>query len=180
MDFLTMLSQRNKEFAAAKFAAGLKMMPTQKTIIIGCIDPRVDPHNIFNLNTGEAVVIRNVGGRVTEATLESVALVGALAKAAGKEIGPGWNLMVLHHTDCGIVGCSHLAPDLLAKNLGVEKANFNAVAIADPYKAVAFDVAMLKADSSLPPGLAITGAVYDVVTGQVETVVPASSTPFSV
>src|SRR5476649_445042 len=139
MDFLNTLAQRNEEFAINDFGGALKMMPSMKTMIIGCVDPRVDPHNVFKLQNGEAVVIRNVGGRVTKATLESMALVGTLAKAAGKEVGPGWNLVVLHHTDCGIIGCSQAAPDLLATHLGVAKADFDSVAIADPYKAVALE-----------------------------------------
>lgn len=173
MTFLTTLAQRNKSFASDQFASGLKMMPSERTIIIGCVDPRVDPHHIFGLKDGEAVVIRNVGGRITNATLQSMALVGTLAKAAGKEVGPGWNLVVLHHTDCGIVGCSRLAPDLLANHLGIEREDFDAVAISDPRKAVAFDVDALLNNPALPSGLMVSGAVYDVATGEVETVIVA-------
>lgn len=171
MDFLEHLAQRNEDFATNEFTSGLKMMPSQKTVIIGCVDPRVDPADIFKLESGEAVVIRNVGGRVTDSALESMALVGTLAKAGGKEVGPGWNLVVLHHTDCGITGCSRLAPDLLAKHLGVSASDFETIAVTDPYKSVVYDVAALRANPNLPSGLTISGAVYDVATGRVETVV---------
>jgi carbonic anhydrase len=171
MTFLDTLTQRNQNFSATRFTDGLKMMPTQKTVIIACVDPRVDPADVFELQTGEAVVIRNVGGRVTKAALESMALVGKLAKAGGKEVGSGWNLVLLHHTDCGIKGCSHLAPELLAEHLGVAPVDFETIAIADPYKAVAYDVAALQANPHLPAGLTVTGVVYDVATGKVETVV---------
>jgi carbonic anhydrase len=150
------------------------MMPSRQTIIIGCVDPRVDPHDIFGLETGEAAVIRNVGGRVTANTLESMALVGSLARAAGNPVGKGWNLVVLHHTDCGIVGCSHLAPALLARHLGMAGTDFDAVAIADPQASVALDVATLKANPALPAGLTVSGAVYDVATGKVRIVVAPS------
>jgi carbonic anhydrase len=175
MNFLETLAQRNKKFASSGFTEGLKMMPSQKTVIIGCVDPRVDPADIFELETGEAVVIRNVGGRVTKAALESMALVGKLAKAGGKEVGPGWNLVLLHHTDCGVKGCSHLAPDMLAQHLGVEAADFETIGLADPHKAVAYDFAALKANPNLPTGLTVTGMVYDVATGKVETVVPPTA-----
>lgn len=147
------------------------MMPSEKTVIIGCVDPRVDPVDVFGLEIGEAAVLRNVGGRITKSVLESMALVGKLSKAGGNEVGPGWNLVVLHHTDCGINGCSHLAPELLASHLGVQTADFDTIGIADPYKSVAFDVAALLANPNLPRGLKVSGVVYDVATGRTETVV---------
>lgn len=171
MDFLATLAQRNKEFASGDFVNGLKMMPSEKTVILGCVDPRVDPADVFGLEPGEAVVIRNVGGRVTKAALESMALVGKLAKAGGKEVGPGWNLVLLHHTDCGIAGCSRLAPEMLAEHLGVKTSDFDAMAITDAHKSVAFDIAALRANPDLPRGLTVSGVVYDVATGLVETVI---------
>lgn len=171
MNFLDTMAQRNTHFASTGFDAGLKMMPSQRTVIIGCVDPRVDPADVFGLETGEAVVIRNVGGRITKSVLESMALVGKLAKAGGKEVGPGWNLVVLHHTDCGIHGCSRLAPDLLAQHLGVQPSDFEVIGIADAYKSVAFDVAALQANPDLPQGLTVSGVVYDVATGHAETVI---------
>lgn len=171
MEFLATLTQRNENFAATEFASGLKMLPTKQTVIIGCVDPRVDPATIFKLVDGEAAVIRNVGGRITKPALESMNLVGTLARAAGKPVGPGWNLVVLHHTDCGITGCSHLAPDLLAKHLDVAPSDFENMGIADPYKSVQYDVAALHANPNLPAGLTISGMVYDVATGKVETIV---------
>lgn len=170
MNFIDTLARRNAHFVETAFVDGLKMMPTERTMIVGCVDPRVDPADVLGVANGEAVVIRNVGGRITKATLESMALVGKLAKAGGKEVGPGWNLVVLHHTDCGIKGCSHLAPELLAEHLGVRSEDFEAIAIADPYKSVALDVAALQANPALPAGLTVTGMVYDVATGRTETV----------
>lgn len=174
MDFLQTLAQRNSDFAQNEFSAGMKMMPSRRTTIIGCVDPRVDPMNVLKLEPGEAAVIRNVGGRVNPALLETMALLRSLSKARGSEIGEGWNLILLHHTDCGIVGCSHHAPELLAKHLGIAPQDLPAKAIDDPYQSVAQDVAMLKANPNLPGDLVVTGLVYDVATGRVETVVPPS------
>lgn len=86
-----------------------------KTVVIGCVDPRVDPADVLGLKHGEAAVIRNVGGRINPATLQNMAVARSVAEAQGKEVGPGWNLIVLHHTDCGITPCLHHAPELLAK-----------------------------------------------------------------
>lgn len=168
------LIQRNKAFASNDFNAGLKMMPSMKTVVIGCVDPRVDPVDVLGLKHGEAAVIRNVGGRINPATLQNMAVVRSVAQAQGKEVGPGWNLIVLHHTDCGITPCMHHAPELLAKNLGVTVADLENLAIADPYAAVAIDVAAIKANPQLPAEFIVTGMVYDVATGLVETVVPPS------
>jgi carbonic anhydrase len=174
MSVIDDLTQRNQAFVDSQFNVDLKMLPSMKTVIIGCVDPRVDPADIFGLAPGEAAVIRNVGGRINPATLENMAVVRSVAVAQGKEVGPGWNLIVLHHTDCGITPCLHHAPALLAKNLGVTVADLDNLAIADPYAAVAIDVAALKANPNLPGGFIVTGMVYDVATGKVETVVPSA------
>jgi hypothetical protein len=66
----------------------LKIIPSLKTMIIGCVDPRVDPVEIFGLEPGEAAVIRNVGGRITPSTLQTMAMLRVVAKESGGEIGP--------------------------------------------------------------------------------------------
>jgi len=101
-------------------------------------------------------------------------LLPIVTKAVGQEMGTGWNLVILHHTDCGIVGCYKFAPDLLAAHLGVARVELDSMAITDPHKAVAMDVAAYKANQSIPAGFMISGLVYDVLTGQIEVVVPPS------
>jgi carbonic anhydrase len=174
MTILETLIERNQAFASGRFSAELKMLPSKRTVIMGCVDPRVDPADVFGLEPGEAVVIRNIGGRPNTATMETLAILKTLAEAAGKAIGEDWNLIVLHHNDCGIVGCFHHAPDLLARHLGVPRQELEHMAIADPHRAVAMDVAALKANAALPAALTVTGVVYDVTTGKVETVVAPS------
>lgn len=174
MDFLDTLAERNADFAATGFASDLKMLPSMRTIIIGCVDPRVDPADIFELEPGEALVIRNIGGRINMALLETMAILGTVSRAAGKVIGEGWNLIVLHHTDCGIIPCYKHDPELLAKHLNVSVEQLDKMAIADPYAAVHLDVAELKANPNLPAGFTITGLVYTVADGKIETVVAPS------
>jgi carbonic anhydrase len=173
MDFLQTLNERNAQFAESGFNADLKIIPSHKTMIIGCVDPRVDPMDVLQLAPGEAAVIRNVGGRVNPALLETMAILRTVSRVGGSEVGEGWNLILLHHTDCGISGCFHHAPDLLAKHMGVATEELARLEIDDPYKAVALDVAALKANPNLPGGFTVTGLVYDVTTGRIDTVVPA-------
>ncbi len=121
MDTIETLSERNTHFAPHRFTGRLAMMPNLKTMIIGCADPRVDPADVLGLELGDAAVIRNIGGRITPATLQTMAMLRLVAAAVlGGPPGPGWNLIVLHHTDCGI---NHLTgyPDLLAEHFGVDK-----------------------------------------------------------
>src|ERR1700712_5153842 len=109
MEFFETLIARNAEFAADGFDPNLKILPSCRTMIIGCVDPRVDPMDILKLKPGEAAIIRNVAGRVSPALLETLALLRVVSRVGSQEVGTGWNLIVLHHTDCGIVGCYHHA-----------------------------------------------------------------------
>ncbi|WP_428376215.1 carbonic anhydrase [Lichenicoccus sp.] len=172
MNVIESLTNRNRSFAEGHAFEDLRIMPSKKTMILGCVDPRVDPAEIFDLAPGEAAVIRNVGGRVDPSVLLTMGLLRSVVKARGSDVGLGWHLVVLHHTDCGIIDCHHHAPALLAKQLGISVAELDEAAINNPHAAVALDVAALKANPNLPGGLAVSGIVYDVATGRVEVVVP--------
>src|SRR5882672_11219367 len=76
MNSLDSMLERNKNFAGQQSAAGTLMpslpraLPNVKAIIIGCADMRVDPVDVLGVRPGEAVVIRNIGGRITPELLE--------------------------------------------------------------------------------------------------------------
>jgi carbonic anhydrase len=78
MSNLELMLERNKDFAAEQSASGTLMswlprsMPNVKAIIIGCADMRVDPAHLFGIKPGEAVVLRNIGGRITPDLLEQL------------------------------------------------------------------------------------------------------------
>lgn len=172
MDLIETLRQRNQDYSENGFVAGMKMMPSLRTLIVGCLDPRVDPMDILKLEPGDAAIVRNVGGRVGPAFFETVGMLRALSRSRGNELGPGWNVVVLHHTDCGINGCVHEAPDLVAQYMGVAEKDLERLAITDPYKSVEVDVAALRARDDFPASATVTGMVYDVATGKVEVIVP--------
>lgn len=179
MNNLDQLLQRNKEFAVQQSAAGTLMpwlpsaMPKVKAVIIGCADMRVDPAHLFGTRPGEAVVLRNIGGRFTPALLEELALLGRIGQVAGEAPGGGgeFHLIVLQHTDCGI---TRLAgdPAMLAHYFQIREGEVKAKAVTDPRAAVALDVAALRAIPALPGAWLISGLVYDVATGLVQIVVP--------
>ena len=172
-DTVSKLIARNAGFARRGFAPGGSMMPALQTIVIGCADPRVDPAHVLGLANGDALVIRNVGGRFTPGTLQIMATLRAVAEAEGGAPGPGWNLVVLQHTDCGITRLGG-RPDLVAGTFGIDAADLAAKAVNDPRAALAVDVAEIKANPFLPADFIVSGLVYDVRTGLIETVVAPS------
>ena len=151
------LLQRNKEFAARQSAAGTLMpslqraLPNSRAIIIGCADMRVDPAHVLGTKPGEAVVLRNIGGRITPGLLEQLGLLGRIGQAAGEVPGGGgeFHLIVLQHTDCGI---TRLAgdPAMLTHYFQIQEGELRTKAVTDPRAAVAVDVAALRAVPALP------------------------------
>jgi carbonic anhydrase len=181
MNSLDSMLRRNKDFAARQSAAGTLMpslpqaLPNVKAIIIGCADMRVDPADILGIKPGEAVVMRNIGGRITPEVLEQLGLLGRIGEVAGEIPGGGgeFHLIVLHHTDCGITRLVG-NPAMLAHYFQIPEAELKTKAVTDPRAAVAADVASLRAIPALPSQWFISGLVYDVATGLVEVVVPAA------
>jgi carbonic anhydrase len=179
MNNLEDLLQRNKEFAAQQSAAGTLMpwlpraMPGVKAIIVGCADMRVDPAQVLGTKPGEAVVLRNIGGRITPGLLEQLSLLGRIGEVAGEVPGGGgeFHFIVLQHTDCGI---TRLAgdPAMLAHYFQIQEGDVKAKAVTDPRAALAADVAALRAIPALPGAWLLSGVMYDVATGLVEVVIP--------
>ena len=107
MTTLDSILERNRDFAASQSAARELMpraLPNVKAVIIGCADMRVDPAHVLGIKPGEAVVMRNIGGRITPGLLEQLGLLGRIGEVAGAIPGGGgeFHLIVLQHTDCGI------------------------------------------------------------------------------
>jgi carbonic anhydrase len=179
MSNLDSMLERNQEFAAQQSAAGTlmpslpKAMPNLKAMIISCADPRVDPEQILGIKLGEAVVIRNIGGRITPGLLEQLALLGRIGQVAGAIPGGGgeFHIVILQHTDCGM---TRLAgdPAMLAHYFQIPESEVKTKAVTDPRAAVAIDVAALRTIPALPAAWLVSGLVYDVATGLVEIVVP--------
>jgi carbonic anhydrase len=161
------LVRRNAAFAATGAFTGLPF-PTSDTLqVLGCVDSRVDPSDVLSLELGDAVVMRNIGGRITPATLRSWALLGRLSQGRP----PSGHLVILHHTDCGITRLADY-PEQLAAFFEISADELESKAVADPYAAVRVDVAIAR--HALPAGRHVSGLVYDVSTGLIEIVDPAT------
>ena len=111
-----------------------RALPNVRAIIIGCADMRVDPAHVLAIKPGEAVVMRNIGGRITPGLLEQLALLRRIGEVAREIPGGGgeFHLIVLQHTDCAI---TRLAGDT----------------------AIAVDVTLLRAIPELPKEWLISG-----------------------
>ena len=178
MSNLNSMLERNKVFAAQQSAAGTLMpslpraLPDVKAIIIGCADMRADPAHVLGIKPGEAVVLRNIGGRITPELLQQLGLLGRIGQVAGEIPGGGgeFHLIVLQHADCGI---TRLAgdPAMLAHYFQVEEGELKSKAVTDPRAAVAADIAFLRTIPALPGDWLVSGLVYDVATGLVDVVV---------
>ncbi|SNT55688.1 carbonic anhydrase [Asanoa hainanensis] len=164
------LVRRNAAFAASEAFVDAPLRSTGSLRVIGCVDPRVDPAHVLGLANGDAVIMRNVGGRVTPGALRSWAMLAKVAQARGAgQPRAGAQLVVLHHTDCGITDLAAF-PDLLAEYFEIPAADLPTKAVLDPYASVRIDVDLMR--RALPPALAVSGLVYDVHTGLIDVVVP--------
>jgi len=171
--------ERNNNLASRQTAAGTLMpslpraLPNVKAIIIGCADMRVDPAHVLGIKPGEAVVLRNIGGRVTPGLLEQLGLLGRIGELAGEIPGGGaeFHIVVLQHTDCGMTRLAS-DPAMLTRYFQIQEGELEKKKVTDPRAAVAIDVAWLRTIPALPSEWLISGLVYDVATGLVEIVVP--------
>jgi carbonic anhydrase len=164
---------RNRAFAGAGGHKDAIVFPNLRLFVITCLDPRVDPAHFLGLELSDAIVVRNVGGRVTPEVINDVAFLGQIAENVLPD-GPLFEVAVIHHTQCGSAA---LADDTFrrryAQRIGAEESTLRGHAILDPAATVTSDVERLRSAPAVSPRITVSGHVYDVVTGRVETILPA-------
>ena len=143
--------------------------------MVTCLDPRVDPAAFLKLDLGDAMVLRNAGGRVTPDAIQNVAYIGYLVKRLFDAEVP-MEVAIVHHTECG---SRFLAEDDFrhgwAEIVGGDEAALAARAVVDAEQTVRTDVELLRASTAagVPPYYRVSGHCYDIATGLVTTVAPA-------
>ncbi len=170
------LLERNEQFARAYTPAALGP-PAAQMLVVTCLDHRVDPAIVLGLQLGDAPVIRNAGGRVTQAVIDDIAYLAFLAgQLFGDQLADGtlFEVAIIHHTQCGTglladPGFRHQA----AGATGLDEAALEASAVADPHTTVKADVERLLSSPLLSPKVSVSGHVYDIATGRVTTTVDA-------
>jgi carbonic anhydrase len=167
--------ERNRTFAAAGGHEGAVVFPNLRLFVITCLDPRVDPAHVLGLGLSDAMVVRNVGGRVTQEVINDVAFIGQMAEIMVPD-GPLFEVAVIHHTQCG---AGALADDAFrrrhAERIGADEAILREHAVLDPIATVTHDAKRLRSAGAISPRIAVSGHVYDVVDGLVQTVLPAAA-----
>lgn len=137
----------------------LPLKPKMKVAIVTCMDSRLHVAQALGLALGDAHILRNAGGRVTEDMLRS--LVISQQQLGTREI------VVLHHTDCGAQTFTNEAfCQQLHETLGVDVSGQDFLPFENVEDSVREDMALLRQSPLIPDDVVISGAVYDVDTGR--------------
>ena len=154
---------RNNHSYAGSFKKGdLPLPPARHVAVVACMDARLDVHKILGLQEGDAHVIRNAGGAVTDDAIRSLAISQRLLGT--KEI------ILIHHTDCGMLTFTdEQVKGTIEKETGIRPA-FALEAFSDLDDDVKQSIARIKASPFIPNKSSVRGFVYDVKTGRLEEV----------
>jgi carbonic anhydrase len=156
------LLRNNESYAGSFDKADLPMPPGKKTAVVACMDARLDPARALGLEEGDAHVIRNAGGVVTDDAIRSLAISQRLL---GTE-----EIILIHHTDCGMLTFSD--DDFkrqIQDDTGI-KPGWAAEAFGDLDEDVRQSIARIKASPFIPNKDAVRGFVYEVETGRLREV----------
>ncbi len=151
------LLKNNEAYAQSFDQGGLPMPPAKKIAVVTCMDARLSPYVMLGLKEGDAHVIRNAGGVITDDEIRSLAVSQRLL---GTE-----EIMVIHHTDCGMLT---FTDDDFKRQIQEEtgmKPQWPVEAFADLDEDVRQSVARIKTNPFIPKKDAVRGFVYEVETG---------------
>lgn len=162
----TTLIERNKAFAQHFNADHLMPIPQMRTVIITCGDARVDPAHILGLNLGDAVIIRNNGGRVTPAVIEELAAMSFMVAQMDGDPPQPFEVVLIQHTQCGAERFAD--PNfqkMLKQHTGVD---VSTTAIHNHADTLQADFTSLQKAVNIPDYLLVSGFIYDVKTGELQ------------
>ena len=156
------LLQANRDYASDFDKGDLPMPPGRKIAVVTCMDARIDPAKALGLEEGDAHVIRNAGGLVTDDALRSLCISHNLL---GTE-----EAFVIAHTDCGMLSFSNddLREKLQAEK-GADASDVDFQPFSDLEESVRQSVAKAKASPYIA-GVAVSGWIYDVRSGELREV----------
>ena len=154
---------RNNESYSGSFKKGdLPLPPAKHLSVVACMDARLDVHKILGLQEGDAHVIRNAGGAVTDDAIRSIAISQRLLGT--KEV------VLIHHTGCGMLTFrDDEIKGQIEKETGIRPpCAFEA--FSDLEEDVRQSIARIKASPFIPNKSSVRGFIYDVKTGKLEEV----------
>jgi carbonic anhydrase len=156
------LIANNESYAAAFDKGDLPIPPAKKVAVVACMDARLDPNALLGLREGDAHVIRNAGGVVTDDEIRSLAISQRLL---GTE-----EIILIHHTDCGMLTFSD---DEFRRSIQDEvgiKPEWAVETFSDLDEDVRQSIARIKASPFIPRKDSVRGFVYAVETGRLREV----------
>ncbi|HTE70617.1 MAG TPA: carbonic anhydrase [Actinomycetes bacterium] len=156
------LLRNNAEFASSFSNGELPMPPSRNLAVVACMDARLNVYALLGLGAGEAHVIRNAGGVVSEDVVRSLAISQRLLGTR--------EVILVHHTDCGMLTFTddQLKADIEA-DTGV-RPHFALEAFSDLERDIRQSIARIKASPFVPHKDAVRGFVYDVRSGALQEV----------
>ena len=151
------LLANNAEYAAS-FSGPLPLPPAKGVAVLACMDARLDVYRLLGLNPGEAHVIRNAGGVVTDDAIRSLTISQRLLGTT--------EIILIHHTDCGMLTFTDdsFKADIQS-DTGI-KPHWSPEAFADLEADVRQSIARIKASPFVPNRNAVRGFIFDVATGK--------------
>ncbi|KAA0232211.1 MAG: hypothetical protein JJLCMIEE_02818 [Acidimicrobiales bacterium] len=135
----------------------LPARPARRLAIVTCMDARILPDQMLGLACGDAHVLRNAGGRVTDDTLRSLIVSTHLLGVR--------HIVVVHHTDCGMAATDQATLGEVVKRATGSVPDLDFATIEDPDAALAADVDKIRRCPFLPAGTSVSGHVYRVHDG---------------
>ena len=156
---LNELLDANARYATDFTAGGLPREPARKLVVVTCMDARIDTLAVLGLKPGDAHVLRNAGGRVSDDVIRSLVVSTGLLGVD--------TVVVMHHTQCGMASISQREVQAVMADIAEEHwESFDLLAIDDQREALAEDLRAVR-ESPLLPQLTVYGLIYDVTSGQV-------------
>jgi carbonic anhydrase len=156
------LLANNEAYVAAFDKGDLPLRPARKVAIVACMDARLHVYGALGLREGEAHIIRNAGGVVTDDQIRSLAISQRLL---GTE-----EIILIHHTDCGMLTFTDDAfKQSIEEDTGIKPA-WAAEAFADLDRDVRQSIARINASPFIPRKDSVRGFVYEVESGRLREV----------
>ena len=156
------LLQNNARYAAAFDKGDLPLPPGRGLAVVACMDARLDTHKLLGLNEGDAHVIRNAGGVVTDDAIRSLTISQRLLGTR--------EVILIHHTDCGMLTFrDDDVKDAILADTGL-RPSFALEAFPDLDDDVRQSIARIKASPFIPVKDEVRGFVYDCATGRLNEV----------
>jgi len=156
------LLANNERYAASFDKGDLPLPPAKKTAVVACMDARLNVHGLLGLTEGDAHIIRNAGGVVSDDAIRSLAISQRLL---GTE-----EIILIHHTDCGMLTFTDDEfKAAIEKDTGI-RPQWAAEAFPDLDADVRQSIARVKASPFIPNKDSVRGFVYEVESGRLREV----------